>query len=64
MQIITGETQARRYVHKPKKEMESYRVRVELAKEAAACGLGHEDLQVMFKLDERDARQIVFGGRT
>lgn len=64
MEIHTSATQVRRYVHKPKKEMASYRVRVELAKEAAACGLGFEDIQAMFKLDERDARHIVFGGRS
>jgi phage shock protein A len=60
MELHTNATQARRYVHRPKTQMESYRHRVELAKEAARCGYGWEDIRAKYMLDESDARQIVW----
>jgi len=43
----------------PRKPFLCYRDRLELARSAAATGLGHEDLAVTFKLVERDARKLV-----
>lgn len=41
--------------------LEPYRDRVELARMFAEYGLGFEDLVVMFRIAERDARHVVFG---
>jgi hypothetical protein len=43
----------------PRKPFMRYRDRLELARAAAKLGLGFEDLQVTFKLVERDARKLV-----
>lgn len=43
----------------PRKPFLRYRHRLELARDAAKLGLGFEDLQVTFKLAERDARKLV-----
>jgi len=40
---------------------EPYRDRLKLARCAASCGLGREDLEVTFNISESDARRIVFG---
>lgn len=40
---------------------EPYRDRLKLARSAASCGLGREDLEVTFNISESDARRIVFG---
>lgn len=59
MSSATGSRQ-RMFVSAPqRKPFICYRQRLEMAQTAAKHGLGFEDLQVTFKLVERDARKLV-----